>query len=207
MGYRIAEARRAKGWNQQEFAERLGTTQQVISRYESGERDPKAGVIAKMSSVLGVTVSYLLGMDEPEITPVPVQTSLPYVGRIAAGTPNEAIEFDGERRWASPDVIDRHPDAFFLRVHGDSMNLLFPDGCLVAVDPDEREIASGKVYAVLVNGFDATLKQVFLAGDTIVLHPVSSNPEHKDRTIDRTDPDAPFFSVIGRAVWYVGPEE
>ena len=209
MAYRIAEARRARGWNQQEFADRLGTTQQVISRYESGERDPKASVVANMSAVLGVTISYLLGLDDnpqptdtPRIRPVPGDASLPLVGSIAAGTPREAVETTGERCWASPGVVERHPNAFFLRVSGDSMNLMFPDGCLVAVDPDDCEIKSGKVYAVLVNGYDATLKQVFKAGGTIVLHPVSSNPEHRDRSIDVTDPDAPYFRVVGRAVWF-----
>lgn len=162
-----------------------------------------------MSAVLGVTISYLLGLDDnpqptdtPRIRPVPGEASLPLVGSIAAGTPREAMELDGERAWASPGVVERHPNAFFLRVSGDSMNLMYPDGCLVAVDPDECEIESGKVYAVLVNGCDATLKQVFKAGDTIVLHPVSSNPEHRDRSIDMNDPDAPYFRVVGRAVWF-----
>ena len=39
MNYKIAEARIAKGWSQQDLAERLGTTQQTIQRYESGARD------------------------------------------------------------------------------------------------------------------------------------------------------------------------
>ena len=32
MGYKIAEARKAKGWNQQKLAEMMGTTQQQIAR-------------------------------------------------------------------------------------------------------------------------------------------------------------------------------
>ena len=63
--YKIAEARTAKGWSQSEFAKRLGTTQQQVARYESGENDVKSSIIIKMSSVLGVTISYLLGLDSP----------------------------------------------------------------------------------------------------------------------------------------------
>lgn len=62
--YRIADARRAKGLSQQQLAERIGTTQQQLARYESGQRDPKTGVILKISAALGISVSWLLGADE-----------------------------------------------------------------------------------------------------------------------------------------------
>lgn len=67
--YKIAEARTAKGWSQSEFAKRLGTTQQQVARYESGENDVKSSIIVKMSKVLGVTISYLLGLDEAPAAP------------------------------------------------------------------------------------------------------------------------------------------
>lgn len=201
---RLADARKAAGMTQQDVAEKLECTIQAYQNYEYGKRDVKGTVLAELAKLFGCTVNYLLGLDNdtPRIRPVPGEASLPLVGSIAAGTPREAMEFDGERCWASPGVVERHPNAFFLRVSGDSMNLMYPDGCLVAVDPDECEIESGKVYAVLVNGCDATLKQVFKAGDTIVLHPVSANPAHRDLSIDVTDPDAPYFRVVGRAIWF-----
>ena len=64
--YKIAEARTAKGWSQSEFARRLGTTQQQVARYESGENDVKSSIIVKMSNVLGVTISYLLGLEDTD---------------------------------------------------------------------------------------------------------------------------------------------
>ena len=56
-----------------------------------------------------------------------------------------------------------------------------------------------------MNGFDSTVKTVFRVGNTIVLHPESSNPVHKDMTIDETDPDAPYFRVVGEVVWSAQP--
>ena len=67
--YKIAEARTAKGWSQAELAKRLGTTQQQVARYESGENDVKSSIIVKMSNVLGVTISYLLGLEAPDAAP------------------------------------------------------------------------------------------------------------------------------------------
>lgn len=64
--YRIAEARVARGWSQQQLAEASGLTQQSIARYESGQRDPQTSAIKALSSALNVTVSYLLGLDSSD---------------------------------------------------------------------------------------------------------------------------------------------
>lgn len=61
--YRIAEARNAKGWSQGELAKRVGTSQQQIARYESGDNDVKTSVLIKLSAALGVSINYPLGID------------------------------------------------------------------------------------------------------------------------------------------------
>lgn len=47
--------------SQQELANILGTTKQVISRYETGQRDPKISIAAEYAEKLGVPLSQLLG--------------------------------------------------------------------------------------------------------------------------------------------------
>lgn len=203
---KIAEARIAKGWNQKELAERLGTTQQVVSRYENGERDPKASVIAAMSAELGVTISYLLGLEGAIETKEDESPSMfPVFGRIAAGTPREALEQSDAVHWVSPYLAESHPHAFWLTVSGNSMNRLFPDGSLVLIDP-ETETRNGDISVVFVNGDDATLKRVYFEENAIRLHPESYDPEYRDRVIDPSDPDAPEVRIIGKAVSYTAPE-
>lgn len=63
---RITEARVARGWSQERLAEAIGTTQQTVQRWESGKVDPKVGKVQEISAALGVTVSYLLGMPDPD---------------------------------------------------------------------------------------------------------------------------------------------
>ena len=206
--YKISEARKAKGWSQQQFAEMMSTTQQQIARWESGQRDPKAGVIVKMSALLGVTVSYLLGVEDDKnfIKSLPARSYLvPVAGKIAAGTPREAIEDSDTFKQTPEDVYLNHPDGFWLKISGNSMNRLFPDGALVLVDPDE-EIRNGDVAAVFVNGDDATVKRVYFEDGAIRLHPESYDPEYRDRVIDSSDPDAPDVRMIGRVVSYTAPD-
>lgn len=63
-GSRIIAARKSRGMSQQDLADALETSQATIHRYETEDRDPKSGVVVKLASALGVTVSYLLGASD-----------------------------------------------------------------------------------------------------------------------------------------------
>lgn len=206
--YRVAEARNLAGMTQQEAADGLGMSLQGYQYYEYGKRDLKASMIRKMCQVFGCSATYLLGMNvEPDVIEQSPSSfrSLPLVGRIAAGTPREAIGLDGETHDTPESLWRNHKHAFWLVVAGNSMNRLFAEGTLVLIDPDE-EVRNGDVAVVFVNGDDATLKRVFFEGDVIRLHPESYDPDYRDRTIDKSDPDAPSVRILGKAVSYTAPD-
>lgn len=206
--YRIAAARNAKGWSQKDLAKKIGTTQQQIARYESGANDVKSSVLLKLSAALGVTVSYLLALDDdPSFVSVVSSDTVPVpvLGRIAAGTPRAAFSQSDDYHDTQRGLVASHPNAFWLVVAGNSMNRLFPEGALVLVDPD-AEVRSGDVAAIFVNGDDATIKRIFFEDGSVRLHPESWDPDYRDRTIDPSDPDAPAVRVIGRAVSYTAPD-
>lgn len=207
IGERIAEARKALSLSQQQLADRLGTSQPTIQRYESNECDLNSEKLIAMSAALGVTISYLLGFDDDQVIPnrAHVMHSVPVLGRIAAGEAREAIQQAGEWHATRDELWRGHERAFWLVVSGNPMNRLFPEGSLVLIDPDE-EVRNGDVGAVFVNGDDATLKRVFFEGETVRLHPESHDAEYRDRVIDRSDPDAPDVRAIGRAVSYTAPD-
>lgn len=60
----LKKARLAKGWTQKELAERVGTNQNNISRYETGQRQLKMPEWPKYAICLGVTIDYLIGKDD-----------------------------------------------------------------------------------------------------------------------------------------------
>ena len=63
LGRRILQAARSKGLSQKELAATIGVTEAVISRYISGEREPKPDVIANIATALHTTSDYLLGIE------------------------------------------------------------------------------------------------------------------------------------------------
>lgn len=61
---RIAERRRQLGISQEDLADILGTHQRQISRYETGQNDPTAEVLAAIARALNTTPDWLLGFTE-----------------------------------------------------------------------------------------------------------------------------------------------
>lgn len=203
--YKIAEARIAKGWSQQDLADKMETTQQTIQRYESGARDIKASVLVKLSATLGVTISYLLGMENASI-PNNHTIDVPLYGRIAAGSPIEMMETE-DMQPIPVSVHQRHPNAFLLRVEGESMNKVLPNGCLALVDPCKTVDRDGKAYAVCVNGYDATIKRVRKLNNGFVLEPDSTDPTYQPKVFNFNEPDTMAITIIGRVVFYVLPTD
>lgn len=203
--YKIAEARAAKGWSQQRLADELGTTQQTIQRYESGARDIKSSVILQLSETLGVTVSYLLGVsEEAPSADVSSMQSVPLLGSIAAGTPIEMRAVDNSFPVPAR-IMEQHPNAFLLRVDGESMNRVLPNGSYALVDPCDEVESSGKPYAVCVNGYDATIKRVRRLSNGFELAPDSTDPTFRSVVYDYGIEGTETITIIGRVVWYTLP--
>lgn len=202
-GYKIAEARIAKGWSQQELADKMETTQQTIQRYESGARDIKSSVLIKLSSVLDVTISYLLGLENASI-PNNSTVDVPSYGAIAAGTPIEMVEVKDSQP-VPVRVHSRFPNAFLLKVEGESMNRILPNGSYALVDPNQKEPISGKPYAVCVNGYDATIKRVRRLNNGFELIPDSNDPTYVPTVYNYNEPGTEPVTIIGRVVFYVLP--
>ena len=68
LGQRITEALKKVNWTQKELAERVGLTEAVISRYVSGDREPKPETIANIATALNTTSDYLLGIEKEEFS-------------------------------------------------------------------------------------------------------------------------------------------
>ena len=68
LGNRIAESLQAKGLTQRSLAQHIGVTEAVMSRYISGEREPKPDTLANIATALGVTSDYLLGIEYDEFS-------------------------------------------------------------------------------------------------------------------------------------------
>ena len=143
MQTQVKKMRERAGLTQKQLAEKLGTSQQSVYYYESGDRDIKASVLIDLSRILKCTVSELLGIGRADIS-IPESNDgsfkdVPLYGSIAAGTPIDMIEIN-ETHPVPTALVERHPDAFLLMVKGTSMNRLLPNGSYALVDPCNEAI-------------------------------------------------------------------
>ena len=60
MGIRIQEARNEKGWNQDEFAEKLEVSKQTVGNIETGKKGTRLQNFVKICQVLEKSADYIL---------------------------------------------------------------------------------------------------------------------------------------------------
>ena len=112
--------------------------------------------------------------------PLPANDSreLPILGRIAAGTPIEAIQQERDRM-PVPESILGAGEHFVLEIAGDSMiNAGILDGDFVVIKRTDSAV-SGDIVVALVNGEEATLKRLRKKGASIALE--AANPAYETR--------------------------
>lgn len=66
FGERLLNALQKSHMTQKELAETIDITEATLSRYVSGDREPKADVLANIATALHTTSDYLLGIDDSE---------------------------------------------------------------------------------------------------------------------------------------------
>ena len=103
---------------------------------------------------------------------------LPLYGRIAAGTPIEALR-DHSNMVDVPATLLGRGDHYALEVDGDSMvGAGIFDGDTVLIERCETA-ENGKIVVALVDGSEVTLKRLRRKGDSIALEP--ANPAYETR--------------------------
>jgi repressor LexA len=103
---------------------------------------------------------------------------LPILGKIAAGTPIEAIQHERDRMQV-PESILGAGEHFILEVQGDSMiQAGILDGDFVVIRKTNAA-NSGEIVVALVMGEEATLKRLRRKGASIALE--AANPAYETR--------------------------
>jgi repressor LexA len=103
---------------------------------------------------------------------------LPLLGRIAAGTPIEAIQHERDRIMV-PESMLGAGEHYLLEVNGDSMiNAGILDGDYVVIRKTDTA-QSGEIVVALVMGEEATLKRLRRKGASVALE--AANPAYETR--------------------------
>jgi transcriptional regulator with XRE-family HTH domain len=62
LGLRLAQLRRERGYTQIELANKVGTTQTVVSDYERGKLRPHPDMLVRLAAAFAVSTDVILGL-------------------------------------------------------------------------------------------------------------------------------------------------
>ena len=158
---RLRDLRLSRGLTLQQVADYVGLQKAAIYKYEHGLTvNPKRSLIEKLATLFQVSPSYLLGInDEEEKSDSAIKgVRIPVLGNVAAGIPITAIT-DVEDWEEIPEKMANNGNYFALRIKGQSMEPRIKNGDVVIVKQQE-DVDSGDVAIVLVNGDEATVKEI-----------------------------------------------
>lgn len=188
--------REKSGLTQAQVADALGITRPAVTQWESGWSLPKMGHIEKLSALFGVSKAEILGEERSAgFTPVPLY------GRVAAGIPIEMLVAD-EIKEAPARFTEDDPDAYLVKVVGNSMSRRIQDGSYALVSPKYTEPNAHDMFLVTVNGDDATIKCVRVLENGIELIPDSYDPTYRPQVYDYNMDETPPIRIIGKIVWW-----
>ena len=180
IGNKIRNLREQRNLTQEEIAEYLNTTPQTISRYEIGDRKTNQDILFKLAEYFKVSINDFfppLSFDNASIADISSDNTIqiPVLGSIKAGTPIEAqediLEYDIPTEWTKGGKL-----YYGLKISGDSMYPKYNENDIVIFEHIEDFVsAQKKDCAVMVNGFDATFKNVTITENGITLVPLNIN--------------------------------
>lgn len=111
--------------------------------------------------------------------------TLPYLGKIAAGTPIEALENSAPIE--VPDHLRNGDNCFVLKVSGDSMidEGIFDGDWVIIKQTNSAD--NGHIVVALIDGYEATLKTIQFGSSSITLLPANPNMQPMIYAVNRVE--------------------
>lgn len=167
---RLTEARQKRFKTAKDAAKYFNWVYDTYSQHERGERGLTKKTAEKYARAFRVSAGWLLtGEGESDVELVPL---LSWVSAGAMVDPMSQIPIEDVPLLAFADL--GKGDWFALRVMGDSMDRVSPEGSVILVNRAERELLPGRKYVFSLRG-EATYKQ-WGGDDPPRLEPDTTNP-------------------------------
>jgi SOS-response transcriptional repressor LexA len=225
LGARVGALRKQRGLTFQALSRETGSAPGFLHDIETGKKMPGGEIVLALARALGVSTDYLLTGKEPTARLEPSELPQPVVffasavepppadlvqrrdfiavplvdGAVAAGSARVVSEQVEDWAWIHQSQLGHRHNLVAVRVRGDSMDPVLPDGSMVVVDREDRDVVDGAPYVVRVDDEGAcTVKYLEADGEELVLIP-ENHRAHREQRV-RRDPDGPDI-VVGRVVW------
>lgn len=204
MGRKLREARKRVSLSQADLGERCGVAQSVVSDWERGELESWRDYAEQLARALGVGPGFFSTVTT-SARGLPIASEFEVVGEVQGGAFRSAIEYTVEERYTLPAIPTPAYERVarrYLKVVGDSVNELYPDGTFVCVvSTDDTDVRPGDKVVVYLNRgglSEATIKELRVDPDgRLALWPRSTSPAHQTPIyLSDDDQDGPEIAYV-----------
>lgn len=206
-GANIRRLREQRGLTQEQLGKMVDVSRSTITQWERGWTTPRMGNVQLLAGALGVSTADIIADELPPSNAIkpatPKPAYAPLLGRVHAGKAQEPDVLQD----AIPvpyEIIHRHPQGYFLQVEGDCMDNVYPEGCYILIDPEQRP-SNGSIAVVSIDGADYVMRRLYRGANTLILSPDSHNAEYEDMVFAATTEHAVEFH--GTVVWFQASKE
>lgn len=207
---RLLEAIEKSGLKQADIVDRTGISKGALSSYLSGKYKPKQDNTYRLAKALNVDEGWLMGYDVP-MRPNSTKSNYaieaktpqyPFIpDAVAAGIP---CTIEGRKDLPTIGISDaimgkyagnRH--IIIMKVNGESMNKVIPNGSFVAIKTDVsvENLRDGDIV-VFGKTHEYSLKHFYDAGDKVIFKPNSTDPTFADHVFDKDE----TIKIVGKVV-------
>lgn len=204
VGQRIKHRRKELGFSADKLGELIGKNRATIYRYENNDiENMPYDVVEPLANALQVSPAYIMGWTTEKLSVV-AEENYPYIAApISAGMPETVESLDELSEITMPNSImgkyAGHRDIQIMRINGESMNRVIPNGSLIAVKRiDVCNINDGDIV-VYRDNYEYAVKRMFRSNKQIIFRPDSTNPSFVDYVADADE----RLDILGKVVVYI----
>lgn len=209
VGDKIKKLRKEKRMTQKELASKLGLAPTAVSAWERNANKPMMDSLSMMAELFNVPITHFYetekaAIENSESTTKESSTHYNYIPHpISAGLPSPV---EASQQLPTLSISDSvmgkyagHKGIHMMRVNGESMNRIIPDGSLIAVKHTPLCNIKGGDIVVYRDDYDYAVKRIYRIDGKLIFRPDSHNPAFTDYVTDADEK----LDIIGKVVIYI----
>ena|SRR5699024_237923 len=208
FGERIRAMANALGKEEQDIAKDLGLNKSRMSHYITGRSKVPSDLLQLIVDTYKINPLFLFKENVPlyEVETKETVRNYTYIPTaISAGLP---INVEGITEYETISLPDSvmgkwagNQDVYILKINGDSMNNIMPDGSLIAVKPITLDGLNNGDIVLFSTNHEYSVKRFYQFDDVVSFRPDSENLEFYETRININEIDN--LEIHGKVVLYI----
>lgn len=205
---KLKQLRKDRGLKQEDVAFKLNMSTSAYGYYEQGKTTPPLYNLKKLANLYNISISELTGEKNDTVEMLGQAVTMnkyPYIDDyVSAGSP---VNIEGMKDvpniYVPDELLGSYAGSkrlFFLKVNGESMNKIIPNGSTIGVISYDsiNDIKNGDIVVYSTEDHSFAVKYFYKEKNELIFKPSSTYHYYYDKVFDIND----NIRIIGKVVIY-----